>query len=116
MTTSQWMVVLEVVKRRDASPVDTEVLQRVLEQLCEADPHSCQPLALLADDRYSLHLSVTASHLSEALMIAVLRWENVSKRLGVDGWDARRAEVMTKADFEAEAQHLTRYARRTGEG
>jgi len=116
MTTSQWMVVLEVVRRRQASTVDTELLQRVLEQLCEADPHSCQPLALLADDRYSLHMSVTASHLSEAIMIAVLRWENVSKRLGVAGWDARRAEVMTRADFEAEAQHFIRHGQRSGEG
>jgi hypothetical protein len=116
MNTNQWVVVLEVVKRAAASPVDAEVLQCLLEHLCEAEPDGAQPLALLADDRYSLHLSVTTDHLSEAVVIAVLRWENVSRRLGVDGWDARRAEIMTKVDFEAEAVRLTDVATPRAEG
>ncbi len=107
MITSEWMVVLEVLKRAGASPVDADMLECLLEQLLEAEPDSAQPLALLADDRCSLHLTVTADHLAEAIVIAVLRWHNVSSRLGVDGWDACRAEVMTKVDFDREAERLT---------
>ncbi len=105
--TSRWMVVLEVVRRPGGSPVDADVVHGLLELLCEAEPEGAQPLALLAEDRYALHLSVTADHMPEAVAIAVFRWENVSRRLSLDGWDARRVEVMTKADFEAEAQALT---------
>ncbi len=100
------MVVLEVVKRPSASQVDPGVLKRLLGLLCEAEPQGARPLALLADDRYALHLSVTADHVAEAIVIAVFRWENVSKQLGLAGWDASRAEVMTKADFQAEADSL----------
>lgn len=114
--TSHWMVVLEVVRRPSASAVDADVLQRLLELLCEAESEGAQPLALLAQDRYALHLSVTADNVPEAIVIAVFRWENVSARLGLDGWDPRRAEVMTKADFEEEAQTLVGHAWRPGEG
>lgn len=106
MTTSNWMVVLEVVRRSSASPVDAGMVKRLLELLCEAEPEGAQPIALLADDRYALHLSVSADHVAEAVVIAMFRWDNVSKRLGLEGWDARRAEVMLKADFEAETQPL----------
>lgn len=104
--TSDWVVVLEVVRRPSASPVDAGVVGRLLELLCEAEPEGAEPIALLADDRYALHLSVSADHVAEAIVIAMFRWENVTKRLGLDGWDARRAEVMLRAEFEAEAQPL----------
>lgn len=104
MTTGSWMVVLEVVRRPDALPVDAEGLRRVLALLCEAEPDGAQPIALLTDDRYALHLSVTACHVSEAIVVAVRRWEGVSARLGLHDWDARRAEVMTTDEFEAEVE------------
>lgn len=115
MTTGEWMVVLEVVRRPGAAPVDAGLLRQLLEQLCEAEPDGAQPLALLADDRYALHLSVTADHVTEAIVIASFRWANVSDRLGLDGWDSRRAEVMTKDEFDAEAQPLAGRAWRLGE-
>ncbi len=104
--TTDWVVVLEVVRRPIASPVDAVMLQRLLELLSEAEPAGHHPVALLAEDRYALHLSVLADNIPEAVIIAVFRWENVSSRLGLDGWDARRAEVITRDDFEAEAQTL----------
>ena len=104
--TTDWVVVLEVVRRRVASPVDGDMLQRLLELLCEAEPEGAEPVALHAEDRYALHLSVTADKIPEAVMTAVFRWENVSTRLGLHGWDARRAEVITRDDFEDEAHTL----------
>jgi len=109
------MVVLEVVRRASTPPVGADVLQGLLELLCEAEPQGAQPLALLAEDRYALHLSVTADNVPEAIVTAVVRWENVTKRLGLHGWDARRAEVMTKVDFEKEAQTLVGPTWRAGE-
>lgn len=98
-----WVVVLEAVKRPGASPVGADVLTRFLHLLCQAEPRGADPIALVADDRYALHLSVTADDLSQAIVIAVLRWKNVSGQLSLHGWDVRRAEVMTRADFKAEA-------------
>ena len=103
---SNWVVVLEVVRCPSASSVDAHVLERLLEVLCEAEASGAEPLALLTKDRYALHLSVTADHVAEAISIAVFRWENVSRQLCLDGWEARRAEVITKADFEAESHRL----------
>ncbi len=115
MMTSNWMVVLEVVRRPGALPVDADVLRRVLALLCEGGPDGAQPIALLTDDRYALHLRVTACHVSEAIVVGVRRWERVSTRLGLHGWDARRAEVMTTAEFEAEAEPLAGSAWRPGD-
>lgn len=99
-----WVVVLEVVRRPNASPVDGLVLVRLLELLAQAEPDGAPPVALVADDRYALHLSVSAENIPEAVLTTVFRWENVSARLGLEGWDARRAEVVTRDDFEKEAQ------------
>ncbi|HWI05500.1 MAG TPA: hypothetical protein VNT52_16965 [Acidimicrobiales bacterium] len=104
--TIDWVVVLEVVRRPIASPVDGAVLQRLLQLLFEAEPKAAEPIVLHSDDRYALHLSVRADSIPEAVMIAVLRWENVSRRLGLGGWDARRAEVITQDDFDEEAHTL----------
>ncbi len=104
--TNDWVVVLEVVRGPLATPVDADVLRRLLKLLCEAEPEGAQPLALVADDRYALHLSVTAASIPEAIVIALVRWENLSSRVGLDGWDPRRAEVITRADFDQEAQTI----------
>lgn len=105
-TTTDWVVVLEVVRGRAASPVDADVLQRLLVLLSEAEPQGVEPVALHAEDRYALHLSVTAEDVAEAAMTAVFRWNNVTTGLGLHGWEPRRAEVITRADFEEEAQTL----------
>jgi hypothetical protein len=104
LTTARWMVVLEAVRRPGATYVDIRVLTSLLEVLSRAEPYGSQPLALLAHDRYALHLSVDAEDVSQALMIAVLRWKEATRQLGHTGWDGRRAEVMPKVDFEMEAQ------------
>lgn len=101
-----WVVVLEVVRRPGASPVGADVLKRFLHLLCQAEPAGADPIALVADDRYALHLSVAADDVSQAIVIAVLRWKNVSGQLNLDGWEVRRAEVMTRAEFKAEALPL----------
>lgn len=106
LTTTDWMVVLEAVRGPGATPVDTEVLTNLLEVLSRAEPGGVQPLALLTDDRYALHLSVDADDVSEALLLALFRWREVSRQLRLLGWDARRAEVMTRVDFEMESQPL----------
>lgn len=106
LTAVQWMVVLEVVRGPGATEVDARVLTSLLEVLSQAEPGSEEPLALQADDRYALHLSVNADDVAEALLIAVLRWKEASRQLGLIGWDGRRAEVMTKVDFEREAEPL----------
>ena len=104
--TTEWVVVLEVVRRPIASSVDGDVLRRLLELLSKAEPDGAKPVALHAEDRYALHLSVTADSIPEAVMTAVFRWENVTSRLGLGGWDPRRAEVITRNDFEEEALTL----------
>lgn len=106
LTTGRWMVVLEAVRRPGATYVDIRALTSLLEVLSRAEPYGSQPLALLAEDRYALHLSVDAEDVSEALLIAVLRWKEATRQLGHTGWDGRRAEVMTTVDFEMEAQPL----------
>jgi hypothetical protein len=113
--TTEWVVVLEVVRRRIASSVDGDVLQRLLELLSEAEPEGAEPVALHAEDRYALHLSVTADNIPEAVMTALFRWENVTSRLGLGGWDPRRAEVITRDDFEEEAQTLVDHTWGLGE-
>ena len=106
LTTVQWMVVLEAVRGPGATQVDVRVLTELLEVLSRAEAGRAQPLALQADDRYALHLSVNAEDVSEALLIAILRWKEASRQLGIAGWHGRRAEVMTEVDFEMEAQPL----------
>jgi len=114
-TTTNWVVVLEVVRRPIASPVDGAVLQRLLQLLYEADPDGCEPVVLYAEDRYALHLSVSASSIPQAVVIAVLRWEDVTKRLGLGGWDPQRAEVITWEDFQKESQTLVDHTSSHGE-
>lgn len=104
--TTEWVLVLEVVRRPTASPVDGELLQRLLKLLSEAEPERAQPVALHAEDRYALHFTVTADNIPDAVMTAVCRWENVTSRLGLVGWDPRRAEIITREDFDEEAQTL----------
>lgn len=116
LTTTRWMVVLEAVRAPGATPIDVRVLTNLLDVLSRAQPSYAQPLALQADDRYSLHLSVNAHDVSEALMIAVLRWKEASGQLGLTGWQGQRAEVMTKADFEKEALPLADSVWRVTEG
>lgn len=106
LTNTVWVVVLEAVRRPGAIDIESRVLTGLLEVLSRAEPDGVQPLALLASDRYALHLSVTADDVSEALLIAVLRWKEATRHLGLTGWDGRRAEVMTKIDFDLEAQPL----------
>lgn len=103
LTPTRWIVVLEVVRGPGATQVDVAVLGELLEVLSRAEPDSAQPIALQTEDRYALHLSVDADDVSEALMIAVIRWKEASRQLSVSGWDGRRAEVMTETDFEIEA-------------
>lgn len=102
LTPTRWIVVLEVVAGPGATHVDVGVLGELLEVLSRAEPDCAQPVALQAVDRYALHLSVDADDVSEALMIAILRWKEASRQLSVRGWDGRRAEVMTEMDFEIE--------------
>lgn len=106
LTTTQWMVVLEAVRGPGATQVDVGVLTQLLEVLSRAEPSRAQPLALQADGRYALHLSVNADDVAEALLIAILRWKEASRQLGLTGWNGRKAEVMTEVDFEMEAQPL----------
>lgn len=106
MTTTDWVVVLEVVRCPSTSPIDAESLRRLLQLLCDAEPEAAQPVALLAHDRYALHLSVRAEDIPEAIVVATFRWRNMSTALGLEGWEARRAEVMTKAEFDQEAHGL----------
>ena len=113
--TIDWVVVLEVVRRPIASSIDGDVLQGLLRLLFEADPRRAQPVALHVDDRYALHLCVHADSIPEAVMIAVYRWQNVSSRLGLSGWDPRRAEVITRDDFDEEAQGLVDHTWAHGE-
>ena len=118
--TSDWMVVLEVVRRPIATPVNPAALQALLELLSESEPQRAQPIVLLAQDRYALHLAVTADNIPEAVITAIVRWQNVSIRLRLDGWDAHRAEVMTKDDFQKAAVtvvgHVVRGKARCGSG
>lgn len=107
LTNTAWVVVLEVVRRPGVVDIDTRVLTGLLELLSRAEPYGVQPLALLASDRYALHLSVNADDVSEALLIAVLRWKEATRHLGLTGWDGRRAEVLTKIDFDLEAHPLS---------
>lgn len=104
--TTEWIVVLEVVRGPMASSVDGDVLRRLLELLSEAEPDGAEPVALQVEGRYALHLSVTANSIPEAVMTVVFRWENLTSRLGLGGWDPRRAEVITRDDFEEEALTL----------
>lgn len=106
LTNTAWVVVLEAVRKPGANDIDVRILTGLLEVLSRAEPYGVQPLALLASDRYALHLSVNADDVSEALLIAVLRWKEATRNLGLIGWDGRRAEVLTKIDFELEAQPL----------
>lgn len=110
MTTTEWIVVLEVVRGPIASSVDGDVLRRLLELLSEAEPEGAEPVGLYAEDRYALHLSVTADNIPEAVITAVFRWGNVTSRLGLGGWEPRRAEVITRNDFEEEALTLVDHA------
>ena len=103
LTPTRWIVVLEVVGGPSATHIDVGVLGELLEVLSRAEPDCAQPVALQATDRYALHLSVDADDVSQALLIAMLRWKEASRQLGVTGWDGRRAEVMTEVDFEIEA-------------
>lgn len=107
LTHTPWVVVLEAVRRPGAVDVDIRVLTGLLEVLSRAEPYGAQPLALLASDRYALHLSVDAEEVSQALLIAVLRWNEATRNLGLTGWEGRRAEVIPRVDFEMEAQPLT---------
>lgn len=116
LTTTPWIVVLEVVRGPGATHVGVEMLTNLLELLRRAEPDGAHPLALLTDDRYALHLSVRADDLGQALLIAVLRWKEVSRQLGLGGWNARRAEVITRVDFEMEAQPLADSIWRVTEG
>jgi hypothetical protein len=113
--TIDWVVVLEVVRRPIASSVDGAVLRGLLRLLFEADPRGAQPIALHAEDRFALHLCVHANSIPEAVMIAAYRWENVSSRIGLSGWDPRRAEVITRDDFDEEAQTLVDHTWANGE-
>jgi hypothetical protein len=101
-----WVVVLEVVSRPTGALVDADVLRRLLELLSEAEPGGTEPVALHVEGRYALHLSVKADHIAEAVMIAVFRWGNACSRLGLSGWDATRAEAITREDFDEEALAL----------
>ena len=103
LTPTRWIVVLEVVRGAGATRVDVAILGQLLRVLSRAEPDCAEPVALQVEDRYALHLSVDADDVSEALMIAVLRWKEASRQLSVTGWDGRRAEVMTEVDFEIEA-------------
>lgn len=113
--TTEWVVVLEVVRRPIASSVDRGVLQRLLELLSEAEPEGAEPVALHAEDRYALHLSVTADSIPDAVITAVFRWENVCTRLALGGWEARRAEVVTRDEYDEEAQTLVDHTGGVGE-
>jgi hypothetical protein len=103
LTPTRWIVVLEVVGGPGATHVGVRVLAELLEVLGRAEPDWAQPVALQAADRYALHLSVDADDVSQALLIAMIRWKEASRQLGVTGWDGRRVEVMTEEDFEIEA-------------
>jgi hypothetical protein len=106
LTQTRWIVVLEVVRSAGATRVDVGVLREILDVLSRAELNNAEPVALQAQDRYALHLSVEAGDVSEALLIAVLRWKEASRQLSVTGWEGRRAEVMTEMEFEIEALPL----------
>lgn len=106
LTPTRWIVVLEVVGGTDATPVDVGVLREILSVLRRAEPDHAEPIALQAENRYALHLSVDADDISEALMIAIIRWTEASRHVSVMGWEGRRAEVMTEVEYEIEALPL----------
>lgn len=93
----QWLVLLEAERVGDVDDIDAADLRRLVTAL--ADP---APGALHTAERYAVQLQVDALEASDAVRVAVERWEIALRRVGLPRWDLVRLEALTRAEFDQE--------------
>ena len=87
-----WVVLVEGVCA--PGELDLAALKRLLQVVRDSSP-----VALHHTDRCALQLHVEAPSFSEALAVAIARWEHGVRQLGWPEWRLVRAEVLTLQEF-----------------
>ncbi len=90
-----WVVQLEAASTEHTGPIDVGNVAHVLEAL---DAHH----GLCAPGRCVVQLRVAGEGPTEALGIALLRWEEALRSLGCPPWRVVRTEVLTPDELERE--------------
>lgn len=97
----EWIVVFEAVAQGGAAPLDVDALRCILEAL--ADSH---PVALYHHERYAIQVAVTNATPAEAVHVALDRWADATRQLGVPEAEVVRIEAMTPQEFETDCRRF----------
>lgn len=100
--TAEWVVVIETVGE-GSSVMTIDGVRRLMELMAERNPTT-----LYSPDRYALQIVVPAHSAQQALADALATWQEAQRELNVDGWQLVRAEVITEAEFERDADRRRR--------
>ena len=99
----EWIVVFEAVSQDGAAPVDVPALRSILEALAGS-----RPVALHHDERYAIQLVVTGATSADAVRVALNRWAEATRQLGVPESEVVRIEAMTPQEFETDCRRFDR--------
>lgn len=94
---SEWIVLLEAVKRPYSGEIDHEMLSRLLRAVGHA-----RSVGLHSPDRYAVQLHVAAAGPLEALSSALAEWSAAIGTVGAAPWELVRVEAMTEAELADE--------------
>ncbi len=97
----EWIVVFEAVAQEGAAPVDIGALGGILEALADS-----RSVALHHEERYAIQLVVTSATSAEAVSVALDRWADVTRQLGVPESEVVRIEAMRAQEFETDCRRF----------